>query len=196
MIKLSSYNIPDKALFETKQDRIMLWQPDSVYIILGQRDNIENAVEEKFVLEENAIIMQRPSGGHSVVLTPKTIVISMISYADLLREIKQFFKECNMKIISALEKQKVMGLSIQGISDIVINNRKIAGSSMYRGKDFLFFHAVLNIDENPKFISKFLKHPKTEPEYRQNRKHDEFITSLSEQGYNIDIEMFKKNILV
>jgi predicted restriction endonuclease len=61
---------------------------------------------------------------------------------------------------------------------------------MYKGKDFLFFHAVINIDEKSEIIAKYLKHPKTEPEYRKKRNHAEFITSLSAQEYNIDLEKF------
>ncbi|MCK9254529.1 MAG: hypothetical protein GX793_01035 [Bacteroidales bacterium] len=194
MIKLSPYNIPDKNLFESRKNSILVWQPDAVYVILGQRDKIKDAVLEEAILKEKALVMQRPSGGHSVVLTPKTIVVSMVIYSDMLREIKQFFRDCNMKIITALQKQGVENLDIKGISDIVIKDRKIAGSSMYRAKDFLFFHAVLNISEKPEYISKFLKHPKTEPDYRQNRKHYEFITSVLEQGYKLDLEKLKIDI--
>lgn len=191
MIELQTYNLPDQELFLGQSDKILVWQPDKIYIILGQRDNIGDAVETESVLTENAVVMQRPSGGHSVVLTPRTLVVSMISRTHELTQIKAFFHDCNMKIISALEEQGVNGLSIQGISDIVLNHRKIVGSSMYRGKDFLFFHAVINLSEKPEFISKFLKHPKTEPEYRKKRKHEDFITSLAEQGFVVDVERFK-----
>lgn len=192
MSELQTYNLPDKCLFDGKGNEIIVWQPDKTYIILGQRDNIEDAVELESAKSENAVIMQRPSGGHSVVLTQKTIIVSMISYEHELTAIKSFFHDCNMKIINALQKQSIEGLSIQGISDIVLNGKKIVGSSMYKGKDFLFFHAVVNLAESPKYIAQFLKHPKTEPEYRKNRKHEEFITSLAEQGYDVNVERFRE----
>jgi lipoate-protein ligase A len=192
MTELQTYNLPDQELLLGKSDKNFVWQPDKTYIILGQRDNIEDAVEIKSAKSENAIIMQRPSGGHSVVLTPKTVIVSMISHKHELTAIKSFFHDCNMKIIKALQKQNIQGLSIQGISDIVLNGKKIVGSSMYKGKDFLFFHAVVNLSENPKYIAQFLKHPKTEPEYRKNRKHEEFITSLAEQGYDVNVKSFKE----
>jgi len=195
MIELQTYNLPDQKLFLGQSDKIIVWQPDRIYVILGQRDNINDSIETESVFAENAIVMQRPSGGHSVVLTPRTLVVSMISHTHELTQIKTFFHDCNMKIISAFGEQAVQGLSIQGISDIVLNQRKIVGSSMYRGKDFLFFHAVINLSEKPDFISKFLKHPKTEPEYRKNRKHEDFITSLAEQGFVVDVERFKTSLV-
>lgn len=191
---LQAYNLPDKSLLEQQEQDALVWQPDKVYIILGQRDNIEDAVVIDEVRRKNAVIMQRPSGGHSVVLTPKTIVVSIVSRKHELTAIKTFFRDCNMRIINALIKQGVNGLSILGISDVVLNEKKIVGSSMYRGKDFLFFHAVVNIAENPSYIAQFLKHPKTEPEYRKNRKHSEFISSLEEQGYKTNLEKLKLDI--
>lgn len=195
MLTLHPYKIPDQSLFEQQTSGILVWVPDKTYIILGQRDSIESAVEEEAAIRENAIVMKRPSGGHSVVLTSETVVVSMISYSHSLTAIKPFFYDCNMKIIKALEAQGVKNLSIQGISDIVLNNRKIVGSSMYKGKDFLFFHAVINISERPDYISQFLKHPATEPEYRQKRKHNEFITSIKEQGYDVIIADFTTRLM-
>jgi len=192
MIKLSTYNLPDLELLNGGEARIQVWQPDQTYIILGQRDTIETAIEEDVVVLENAVVMKRPTGGHSVVLSPKMLVVSMISYSHSLTSIKTFFYDCNMKIIEALQDQSVTELSIQGISDIVLNGRKIVGSSMYKGKDFLFFHAVVNLGESADYISQCLKHPGTEPEYRQGRKHSEFVSSLKEQGFEINQDRFEK----
>lgn len=188
MLELQKYNLPDQELLNSTKSAISTWVPDKTYVILGQRDNIEDAVEDKAAIQDNVAIMQRPSGGHSVVLTPNTIVVSIISFQSSLTAIKTFFKDCNMIIINALKKQNVDNLSILGISDIVLNGKKIVGSSMYKGKDHLFFHAVVNIAEQPDVIAKYLKHPKTEPEYRKKRNHAEFITSLSAQGYEIKLE--------
>lgn len=195
MIILQPYNLPDQDLFSGKGSSVLVWIPDKTYVILGQRDKPEDALNESKVLENNAVVMQRPSGGHSVVLSPRMIVVSMISFSHSLTAIKSFFYDCNMKIISALEAQGVKNLSIQGISDIVLNDRKIVGSSMYKGKDFLFFHAVINIGESSDYISQFLKHPATEPEYRKKRNHKEFVSSLIEQGHEINMSNFTNKIL-
>ncbi|MDD2636153.1 MAG: hypothetical protein PHW82_11740 [Bacteroidales bacterium] len=191
---LQEYNLPDKSLFERKKPGVFIWQPNEVYVILGQRDNVENAVEVEVVKREKAVVMQRPSGGHAVVLTPNTLIVSLLSREHKLTAFKTFFYDCNMKIIKALEKQGVNGLNIQGVSDVVLNGKKIVGSSMYRGKDFLFFHAVINIAEDSNYIDQFLRHPKTEPEYRRKRKHSEFITSLNQQGYMINLEILRSDI--
>ncbi|PLW94333.1 MAG: hypothetical protein C0591_13050, partial [Marinilabiliales bacterium] len=67
---------------------------------------------------------------------------------------------------------------------ISIGVKKILGSSIYRKQQTLFYHAVLNISEPVENISLYLKHPKKEPDYRLGRNHEEFFTSLKNEGYS------------
>lgn len=194
MFTIQPYNLPDKALYSGQNSGVIVWVPDKMYVILGQRDKPNEALFEEHIKEYNIVVMQRPSGGHSVVLSPNTIVVSMMSRVNSITEIKSFFRDCNMKIINALQLQGVENLSIQGISDIVINDKKIAGSSMYKAKEFLFFHAVINLSEKTEVIAKFLKHPTTEPDYRNKRDHLHFVSSLIEQGHKINVESFTLDI--
>ena len=53
-------------------------------------------------------------------------------------------------VIAKTEAQKT-------ISDIAIGDKKILGSSMYRKKNTIFYHAVLNVSESITEISKHLK---------------------------------------
>ena len=91
----------------------------------------------------------------------------------------------NDKIMNALSGLGVQNLSMKGISDISIGNKKILGSSIYLRKNTLFYHAVLNISESVDVISKYLKHPTKEPDYRKGRSHKEFVTSLLSEGYTL-----------
>lgn len=194
MLKLKKYNLPDTELLGEGVDGIKLWKPDKTYVVIGQRDNIETAVFTEKIISEKITVLKRPSGGHSVVLTPKTIVISILFTEKKMSDIKETFKIANQIIIDALKAQSVENLSINGVSDITLNNKKIAGSSMFFDKNRLFFHAVLNISEDAEYISSLLKHPATEPEYRNKRSHSEFISSLKENSYKIDKDKLKYDL--
>jgi lipoate-protein ligase A len=98
-----------------------------------------------------------------------------------------YFKLINNAIIEALSCLGIEHLGNKGISDISIGKKKILGSSIYRKQQILFYHAVLNISEPVENISLYLKHPKKEPDYRLGRSHDEFVTSLVEEGYHITL---------
>ncbi len=194
MVLLQEYNLPDKELLKFEESRVMTWVPDKTYVVIGQRDKPETAVNLEFCIQESAEVLQRPSGGHAVVLTPNTLVIAMLHGNRKLPDIKKTFALSNNIIIDALEKLGVKSCEVKGVSDISIGDLKIAGSSMFFAKTKLFCHAVLNISENPDYIAQFLLHPASEPEYRKKRKHGEFITSLAKQGYNIDIEKLQRDI--
>ena len=88
-------------------------------------------------------------------------------------------------MLDVLSDLGVKNYGMKGISDITIGDRKILGSSMHRREKRLVYHAVLNISEDPGIFERYLKHPGREPDYRQRRKHGEFVTSLKKEGYNI-----------
>ncbi|MEJ5266336.1 MAG: hypothetical protein WHW07_00835 [Bacteroidales bacterium] len=190
---LKEYILPDSYLFSPGNNDICIWIPDKIYIVLGQRDLLETAVKV-YNISEDIEILKRPSGGHAVVLTPKTIIVSMRITNDSFKNIKKVFIYCNEIIIEALQNQGVNDLSIKGISDICIGDYKIAGSSMYNGREYIVFHAVINVSENPDFIEELLKHPETEPEYRAKRSHKDFVSPLEKLGYKIDLEKFKTDL--
>ena len=192
---LKEYNLPDSYLFSPGKNDIFIWKPDKTYIVLGQRDSIETAINVVNILEDIEIL-KRPSGGHAVVLTPKTIIVSMRISSESFKNIKKVFIYCNEIIIEALQNQGVNNLSIKGISDICIGDYKIAGSSMYNGREYIVFHAVINISENPDYIEKLLKHPQSEPEYRAKRSHKDFVSSLEKLGYKIDLKKFKTDLQI
>ena len=194
MIEIKPYNLPDIRLLDLEGLNIYTWIPDKKYIVLGQRDTPDLALNQDAVINDGITVMKRPSGGHTVLLSPNTIVIA-ISITQLdIKYTKRFFEACNSAIINALEAQGIIGISKKGISDIAAGQRKILGSSMYRPKNHTFYHAVLNLSESAEIIAKSLAHPKTEPDYRLGRKHSEFIISLTELGYSVDNKELERYI--
>lgn len=187
-IEVLKYDLKDFSIFESQKDYdFCLWQPQDRLIILGRSNNPEEALNIDEVKNDNIKVYKRPSGGQSVILTSNTLVISVKVKIDNELNTQKYFKEINDKIMDALSSFGVKNLSMKGISDISIGNKKILGSSIYLRKNTLFYHAVLNISESVDVISRYLKHPSKEPDYRKGRSHKEFITSLIAEGYKINI---------
>ncbi len=175
--------------------RCMVWEPGFVAVILGQANSVEEAVYPEAVTSDRVPVYKRPSGGESVVLSPNTLVISILKRGDKLRSPKLYFQRYNQAIIDALSGLGVQGLRCDGISDICIGKMKILGSSIYRNKDAVIYHAVLNRAESAKTFERYLKHPAREPGYRNGRSHSEFVTSLQESGYNLNSLDIRREIL-
>lgn len=188
MVQVQPYNLPDEALMDSLADEAdyLVWRPEKTVLVLGQSNELEKSVHTSLAEADQVEVMKRPSGGESVILSPQTLVISVRLISDKLENPSVYFKQINGSIMDSLHSLGVQKLAYRGISDIAVEHKKILGSSIYRKKRMVFYHAVLNISEDTALISKYLKHPGKEPDYRQGRSHKEFVTSLHEAGYHLD----------
>lgn len=189
MVEVRSYDLEDFSIFYSdKEADFCIWQPDKTYIILGRSNRfVEDSVHVDKAIENGVEIYKRPSGGEAVILTPNTLVISVKLPIDNSIKTHHYFKLINNSIIATLTELGIKQLGNKGISDISIGMKKILGSSIYRKQKTIFYHAVLNISEPIETISMYLKHPTREPDYRKGRDHNEFVTSLKQEGYEITI---------
>ena len=190
MVEVKSYDLKDYSIFNSeKESDFLLWQPDKTYIVLGRSNRLaEESVFIEKAKQDKIDIYKRPSGGEAVILSSNTLVISVKLPLNITIKTHQYFVLINDAIIAALSELGVKHLGNKGISDISIGLKKILGSSIYRKQQTLFYHAVLNVSEPIESISRYLKHPKREPDYRLGRDHTEFVTSLKEEGYQFSID--------
>ena len=185
-VEIRPYGLPDAALFGGAGNGMLVWQPAETVIVLGQSNTPEKSLVLENVGSDRIPVTKRPTGGEAVILTPRMAVITVArEFREMVRS-KEFFMEVNAMILDILSDLGVKNYGTRGISDITIGNRKILGSSMHRRENRLVYHAVLNIGEDPSIFERYLRHPSREPDYRLNRSHGEFVTSLQNEGYNIN----------
>jgi lipoate---protein ligase len=184
------YDLPDHILIdpEATGPAFMVWQPEKTVIVLGQSNLAETSVHLDLAESDGIPVYKRQTGGQTVILTPNTAVISVRLISERLDNPQVYFKKINGLIIEALSHLNVTGLHEKGISDIAIGKLKILGSSIYRKRSMVFYHAVLNISEAPEFIGRYLMHPTREPDYRAGRRHEDFVTSVHRAGFPIPID--------
>jgi lipoate-protein ligase A len=185
-IKIHEYDLPDISILQDEEwpdYQFFTWIPDSLYLILGQSNKAETSLKLDNVVQDKVKVYKRPSGGESVILSPNTLVISTIIRSEKLENPGKYFDTANRRIIAALGSFGIKNLNQKGISDIAIGDKKILGSSIYRKTNKVFYHAVLNVSEDPRLMEKYLSHPGKEPDYRKGRKHSEFVSSVFGEGY-------------
>jgi lipoate-protein ligase A len=194
-MNIKTYDLPDAVLMEDDSAyRCMIWQPGFLAIILGQSNKAMDSLYMDRVIQDNVPVYKRPSGGETVILSPKTLVISIAKRGDQLKSPTKYFRAYNEQIIAALTNLGIQNLRSDGISDICIGEKKILGSSIYRNKDLVLYHAVLNIGEKVDTIQFYLKHPLKEPDYRKGRSHKDFVTSINAMGYHIPLPKLRESL--
>lgn len=187
---LHPYDLPDATmrLDKTTPYAYRIWRPAATYVIIGRSNRPETAVYLANTRRDGVIVMQRPTGGQTVVLTPNMVIVSVLRNGPTRLDAKQYFQMYNQCIIRGLLSLNITGLDLDGISDITLNGRKIAGTALYRNPNQVFYHAVINVAESTDLMERYLPFPERVPEYRQGRSHTEFVTSLKQEGYDLNLD--------
>lgn len=151
--------------------------------MIGRGSKIDLELNVAAIEEDHVPVLQRASGGCAVVLTREMACVSFGIRAERQRQSKEYFERFLGLIIHAMETLEVSGLSHRGISDIALGERKVAGTALYRNRERIFFHAVINVAGTTDFMERYLAHPPRTPDYRGARRHKDFVTSLQAEGF-------------
>jgi lipoate---protein ligase len=187
-VSILPYDLPDAFLFEGAEDAYSIWQPQKNYIVLGLSNTPERSLFTENIIRAGIPVTKRPSGGEAMMLTPRTVVFAISRTFPVPVSSRDYFRIINELIVDYLRTKGVNNLGFKGISDITIGNNKILGSSIRSRRTRMTYHAVLNVSEDPDLFEKYLRHPVKEPDYRAQRSHKEFVTSLKTEGFNITID--------
>ncbi|GAB1468258.1 hypothetical protein MASR2M64_09710 [Candidatus Cloacimonadota bacterium] len=186
------------SVYKVKPKRVNLvsaFVPQKSYISLGASNKLETNVNVTECLSDGIEVFKRLSGGEAVFLSPNCVVFSRVLVDDLLPKSGDAFNSNLELITNVLSALGVKRIERQGISDLTIGNRKILGCSIYRKPNYLLFHAVLNVCEDPEIIARYLQHPVREPDYRKSRLHTSFITSLHGESYYLSPDLVAEALL-
>ncbi len=197
MKSTQKYNLADISLLsyhKGEYGKYKIWIPDRKMVVIGRGSDAEKEVNYKQTEKDNIEVIRRDSGGCAVFLSPNMVVASFVLYGQKLINPMVYFRMFNEFVINALSRLGLDNVKIEGISDLSVNGKKISGSSIYRNKDLVLFHIVINLNEDVELISKYLLHPPREPKYREGREHKDFVTSIKSIGVRFSVEDFEKEI--
>lgn len=158
-------------------------------IVHGPSCNIDDEINIDACRADNVRIVARRGGGGTVVLSDGMCITVVVGRRNG-RYAQPIFNSIHQSMITVLVEAGVDGCERRGISDIAINDKKVLGSSMYLGNkpDYYYYQSSFMVSSDITLISKYLRYPPREPDYRQKRDHGEFCTTLSREGYVLGVE--------
>ena len=166
-----------------------MWEPDEIAVVIGYSQKAVNEVNLVNCANDKVPVLKRRGGGGAVVLMPGILCITMAFLSDKSISPYYFFKEINLFIIRQLKSHfNILSLECKGISDIAIDNKKILGCSIFKSRNMFFYQGSLLVNPDMSKIDQYLLHPTKEPDYRNGRKHQDFLTCLQCCGYEIGLE--------
>jgi lipoate-protein ligase A len=179
---IGRYDFDDDIIEATRRDRqprINIYRPTQVMVVMGVASKPEVELNLTACLTDEVPILRRHGGGCAVVVDPGNIVVSMVVPIGGIRGISQYFDWLSSLLLAGLAEIGVPNVRRIGMSDIVINNRKVAGACVWCSKDFLYYSATLLVEPRIDLIERYLKYPPKEPPYRKRRPHRDFVGSLN-----------------
>lgn len=196
-MEIGTYNFDDELIQQTIDDRlprVTVYRLEEPAIVLGRSSREDDELSIEAVVANGMPVLRRRGGGCAVVLDPENVIISVVLPAMGSGKINEYFSLISDWIIGGLGEAGVPGVERRGISDLALNERKIAGASMERKKDYVYYSTSILYDPDVGLMEKYLKHPPREPDYRKGRTHADFVAGIKEHAGEGDIEHFIKDL--
>ena len=171
------------------EEVLRFWESKELFIVLGRISRAEEDLFVEHIVEDDIPVLRRSSGGGTVLQGKGCLNYSLILSKDshpAINDLRRSYQFILGKIISALKNTGIETVFLP-ISDIALvdNQKKISGNAQKRGKKFILHHGTVLYNFDLVKIERYLKLPKSVPEYRRGRSHKEFVTNVSAEGIKI-----------
>jgi len=166
---------------------LRFWESPVPFVVVGYANKVETEVNVAACEARKIPILRRCSGGGTVVQGPGclnyTLVLPITKNGPLhsIPVANQFIMRRNRAAIEpeVRSQKSEVRVAIRGHTDLAIGGRKFSGNSQRRRKHFLLFHGTFLLNFDLALIGDLLRMPSKEPDYRESRKHSDFLTNIN-----------------
>lgn len=160
---------------------LRFWRISQTSVVLGHGNKVASEVNIQACQQDNVPILRRQSGGGTILQGKGVLNYSLvlpISFHESLQSITATNTYIMNRMANALS-ELTSNISVNGITDIVIGDKKIVGNAQRRKRRSVLFHGCILVGLDLSLITRYLQHPSSEPDYRKTRSHDQFLTHLT-----------------
>jgi len=159
---------------------LRLWEPHEVSVVVGRSSRVSDEVNLDVCHEMGIDVIRRSSGGGTIVAGPGCLMYSLVlslQHRPSLRALDEAHRVVLGTTAAALDRL-APGTSMQGTSDLSVNDFKFSGNSMRMKQTHFLYHGTLLHSFPLPLIARLLKRPPREPEYRLGRDHTQFVKNI------------------
>jgi lipoate-protein ligase A len=181
-MRIQHYSLDDDLIAATCLDRLprfRVYQPADIAVVIGKGSNPHIELQVENCVQDEVPIYRRSGGGCAVVLDPGNIIVSAVLPSNGIGNIAESFEHLSQWMISGLKGIGIEDVRREGVSDLAVNDRKIAGACIWNSKDVIYYSASLLMQPRIDLMERYLKHPPKEPEYRRGRSHSDFVGEMN-----------------
>lgn len=157
------------------------WSPEPYFVVVGRSNQIATEVNEPECQKQGIPIFRRASGGGAVAVGPGCLAYTLI--LPLTEELRTSgVVVVTQRVMETIANQLlglVPGIFVRGTSDLVIGDRKFSGNSQRWLRHAFLHHGTILYDFDLARIGQLLRPPSRQPDYRQQRSHEDFVTNIA-----------------
>ncbi len=160
---------------------LRVWDAISPFVVLGRGSRYAEEVQLDLCSQDSVPILRRVSGGATILAAPGcmfyTVLLSLKRRPELqmLDNAHAFVMQEIQRAIEPLRP----GTALQGTCDLTLSDRKVSGNALRVTREWVLYHGTLLLNMKLHLVSRYLRHPPREPDYRGKRSHADFIANLN-----------------
>lgn len=177
---------------------VRVMRPASTEVVIGRGGKPELELDLDAIRADGVPVYRRRGGGCAVVLDPGNLVVSAVAPMEGVGGVTSAFRTFTDWMIDGLAAAGCPGVTWDGVSDLVLDDRKVGGSCIWRTRGLVYYSTTLLLDPDLDSMSRYLSHPPREPEYRRGRDHRGFVGRLPVGGASADdfSDVLKSHLVV
>lgn len=175
----------DEALLIAAEERdagpvVRVWEARRLAVILGASCRLHSDVEVDRCQSDAVPIFRRSSGGGTVVIGPGALNVAVVVPGDLAPGLAavDMAQSYVLGRTAAAIRQLGLPVDLRGSGDLVIGDRKFAGSAQRRLRRHFLVHTSILYAFDLASISRYTRDPVRQPTYRLGRAHGDFVTNV------------------
>jgi len=177
----------DEALLDLSEagstDEVLrFWESSTPFVVVGYGNHVDVEINQGACEKDGVPILRRCSGGGAVVQGPGCLNYALILNINHHPELASITTaNCHIMKRNAAVLSKLLGkeVSVEGHTDLAVGGLKFSGNAQRRKRTHLLFHGTFLLESfGLTLLSRYLKHPSREPDYRGTRAHTDFITRI------------------
>jgi lipoate-protein ligase A len=158
---------------------LRVWEWSDHAVVLGAGARLAEEVDEAACSVDSVCLARRSSGGGTVLVGPGCLLYSLIlPRTGVCDDVNASYRHILGQVAGALA-DLAPGAAQAGTSDLACGGRKFSGNSQQRKRTHFLHHGTLLFSFDLARVSRYLRLPRRQPDYRQGRAHEHFLTNLA-----------------
>lgn len=171
---------------------LRFWRPARHFVVLGYGRSVDEDVRLDACRKRNIPVLRRCSGGGTVLQGPGCLNYALILKIEpqgpcrTIPRTNAFILERHRQLFEQLLGRPV---SIRGDTDLALGDRKFSGNAQRRPAGWLLFHGSILLDLDLQLLEELLPIPPRQPDYRNQRSHQDFLINLGRPADEIQARL-------